>query len=84
MPSAYVMINSEFGVIGKLVTDLKKIRGVQEVELVNGIYDIVTKISGTTEQDLERTNMEMRSIEGVLSTMTLLISRNYSITGSSW
>jgi len=75
------MINSEFGVIGKLVTDLKKIRGVQEVELVNGIYDIVTKISGTTEQDLERTNMEMRSIEGVLSTMTLIISRNYSITG---
>lgn len=81
MPSAYVMINSEFSVIGKLVTDLKKIRGVQEVELVNGIYDIVTKISGTTEQDLERTNMEMRSIEGVLSTMTLIISRNYSITG---
>jgi hypothetical protein len=60
---------------------LKKIRGVQEVELVNGIYDIVTKISGTTEQDLERTNMEMRSTEGVLSTMTLIISRNYSITG---
>jgi hypothetical protein len=81
MPSAYVMINSEFGVIGKLVTNLKKIRGVQEVELVNGIYDIVTKISGTTEQDLERTNMEMRSTEGVLSTMTLIISRNYSITG---
>jgi hypothetical protein len=81
MPSAYVMINSEFGVMGKLVMDLKKIRGVQEVELVNGIYDIVTKISGTTEQDLERTNMEMRSIEGVLSTMTLIISRNYSITG---
>jgi hypothetical protein len=81
MPSAYVMINSEFGVIGKLVPDLKKIRGVQEVELVNGIYDIVTKISGTTEQDLERTNMEMRSIEGPLSTMTLIISRNYSITG---
>ena len=81
MPSAYVMINSEFGVIGKLVTDLKKIRGVQEVELVNGIYDIVTKIGGTTEQDLERTNMEMRSIEGVLSTLTLIISRNYSITG---
>ncbi len=81
MPSAYVMINSEFGVIGKLVTDLKKIRGVQEVELVNGIYDIVTKISGTTEQDLERTNMEMRSTDGVLSTMTLIISKNYSITG---
>ena len=81
MPSAYVMINSEFGVIGKLVTDLKKIRGVQEVELVNGIYDIVTKISGTTEQDLERTNMEMRGVDGVLSTMTLIISKNYSITG---
>jgi hypothetical protein len=81
MPSAYVMINSEFGVIGKLVTDLQKIRGVQGVELVNGIYDIVTKISGTTEQDLERTNMEMRSTDGVLSTMTLIISRNYSITG---
>ena len=81
MPSAYVMINSEFGVIGKLVTDLKKIRGVQELELVNGIYDIVIKISGTTEQDLERTNMEMRSVDGVLSTMTLIISRNYSITG---
>ncbi len=81
MPSAYIMINSEFGVIGKLVTDLQKIKGVQEVELVNGIYDIVTKISGTTEQDLERTNMEMRSTDGVLSTMTLIISRNYSITG---
>jgi DNA-binding Lrp family transcriptional regulator len=77
MPSAYVMINSEFGAIGKVVTDLKKIRGVEEVVLVNGIYDIVAKVTGTTDEKLERTNMEMRGLDGVLSTMTLIVSRNY-------
>jgi len=77
MSSAFVMINCDLGSAEEVVADLQKIRGVKEVVLVNGIYDIVAKISGTTEKDLERTNMEMRGIDAVLSTMTLIVSRNY-------
>ena len=77
MPSAYVMITCDFGSAKKVTTELQKIKGVEEVVMVNGIYDIIAKISGTNEEDLERTNMQMRNLDTVLNTMTLIVSRTY-------
>ena len=77
MPTAFVMISCDLGSSEELVTELQKIKGVEEVAMVNGIYDIVAKISGINMEDLERTNMKMREIDTVLSTMTLIVSRSY-------
>jgi DNA-binding Lrp family transcriptional regulator len=77
MPTAFVMISCDLGSAEELVTGLQKIKGVEEVAMVNGIYDIVAKISGINMEDLERTNMKMREIDTVLSTMTLIVSRSY-------
>lgn len=77
MPTAFVMISCDLGSAEELVTELQKIKGVEEVAMVNGIYDIVAKISGINMEDLERTNMKMREIDTVLSTMTLIVSRSY-------
>jgi DNA-binding Lrp family transcriptional regulator len=77
MPTAFVMISCDLGSSEELVTELQKIKGVEEVAMVNGIYDIVAKISGINMEDLERTNIKMREIDTVLSTMTLIVSRSY-------
>jgi hypothetical protein len=80
MPSAYVMITCDFGSAEEeVVKELHRIRGVEEVVLVNGIYDIVAKICGSTEEDLERTNMQIRDIDSILSTITLIVSKTYRI-----
>ncbi len=77
MLSAYVMTSCDLGSTEEVVTELQKIKGVEEVSMVNGIYDIVVKIRSANEEDLERTNMQIRDIDKVLSTMTLIVSKTY-------
>jgi|RhiMetdeSRZDD1v2_1073273.scaffolds.fasta_scaffold5305800_1 DNA-binding Lrp family transcriptional regulator len=74
---AYVMTSCDIGSAEEVVSDLQKINGVQEVSMVNGIYDIVVKTSARNAKDLERTNMQIREIDKVLSTMTLIVSKSY-------
>jgi len=74
---AYVMTSCDIGSAEEVVSDLQKINGVQEVSMVNGIYDIVVKTSARNAKDLERTNMQIREINKVLSTMTLIVSMSY-------
>ncbi len=74
---AYVMTSCDIGSTEEVVSELQKIKGVQEVSMVNGIYDIVVKTGSRNEKDLERTNMRIREIDKVLSTMTLIVSTSY-------
>jgi DNA-binding Lrp family transcriptional regulator len=71
------MTSCDIGSAEEVVSDLQKINGVQEVSMVNGIYDIVAKTSARNAKDLERTNMQIREIDKVLSTMTLIVSKSY-------
>ncbi len=71
------MTSCDIGSAEEVVSDLQKINGVQEVSMVNGIYDIVVKTSARNAKDLERTNMQIREIDKVLSTMTLIVSKSY-------
>ena len=71
------MTSCDIGSAEEVVSDLQKINGVQEVSMVNGIYDIVAKTSAINAKDLERTNMQIREIDKVLSTMTLIVSKSY-------
>jgi DNA-binding Lrp family transcriptional regulator len=74
---AYVMTSCDISSTEEVVSELQKIKGVQEVSMVSGIYDIVVKTSSRNEKYLEQTNMRIREIDKVLSTMTLIVSKSY-------
>ena len=45
MVNAYVLICCDLAASEKVVEELKKINGVQEVSPVSGVYDIILQIS---------------------------------------
>ena len=71
------MTSCDIGSAKEVVSELQKIKAVQDVSMVNGIYSIVVKTSSRNENDLERTNIQIREINKVLSTMTLIVSMSY-------
>ncbi|MEM2944430.1 MAG: Lrp/AsnC ligand binding domain-containing protein [Methanomassiliicoccales archaeon] len=76
MPSAIILINTEVGKEGEVMTALSNIQGVSEVYLVYGVYDIVSKIESDRMEDLEAIiSNQIRKITGIRSTLTLIISR---------
>ena len=76
MVSAFVMTSCDLGSTEEVVSELQKIKAV-EVWRVSGIYDLVAKVSSANKEDLQRTYMRIRAIDKVLSTMTLIVSKNY-------
>jgi ribose 5-phosphate isomerase len=58
MPTAYILINYDIGKKKNeqdAVNRLKNVPGVVEVNLVNGVYDIVVKITSDALDSLKET-----------------------------
>ena len=58
MPTAYILINYDIGKKKNeqdAVNRLKNVPGVVEVNLVNGVYDIVVKITSDALESLKET-----------------------------
>jgi len=75
MVYAYVLICCDLAASEKVVEELEKIDGVQEVSPVSGVYDIVAKISASTEEELKSIYMDIRKMKKVLTTITLIVSK---------
>ena len=75
MVHAYVLICCDLTASEKVVEELEKIDGVQEVSPVSGVYDIVAKISASTEEELKSIYMDIRKMKKVLTTITLIVSK---------
>ncbi|MDW0143442.1 MAG: Lrp/AsnC family transcriptional regulator [Nitrososphaeraceae archaeon] len=75
MVHAYVLICCDLAASEKVVEELEKIHGVQEVSPVSGVYDIVARISATTEEELKSIYMDIRKMKKVLTTITLIVSK---------
>jgi DNA-binding Lrp family transcriptional regulator len=76
MPTAFVMVNCDLGIKSeqKAINQLKNVPGVVEVNLVNGVYDIVVKITSDALDSLKETiTRYIRTIDVVRSTMTLIV-----------
>jgi DNA-binding Lrp family transcriptional regulator len=73
MPTAYVLINYDIGTEEKFIDKLKNVPGVMEVNEVNGVYDIVVKIASQSLDDLKDTITQIRTIDTIRSTMTLIV-----------
>ena len=70
---AYVMVNCETGMEGKVMEELGTIEGVKEIKYTFGSYDIVTKVeAGSVETLREIISLKIRKIERVRTTTTLI------------
>lgn len=77
MPTAYILINYEIGTEDKILNRLKNLSGVVEVSEVNGIYDIVVKITSDNLDDIKETiTKHIRTIKTIRSTMTLIVTED--------
>jgi DNA-binding Lrp family transcriptional regulator len=77
MPTAYILINYEIGAEDGILDRLKNLPGVVEVSELNGIYDIIVKISSDNLDNIKETIIKhIRTIKTIRSTMTLIVTES--------
>ena len=75
MPRAFVLFNVESGSEDKVLAELKKIEGIQEVYVSYGVYDIIAKHKADAMEQLKDiVTYKMRTIKNVRSTLTLIMT----------
>ena len=73
MARAFVLINCELGSEKQVIEELKSICCVKKVYGIFGAYDLMTSLECERLEELRQTIMlEIRRIENVRSTMTLM------------
>ncbi len=72
MACAMVLINTEAGLDTKAANALKKVKGVSNVCLVSGLYDVVATIrADSVEEILKIVYNKVRTIDGVEASHTM-------------
>ncbi len=73
MVSAYVLINCDMNSEEDVISDLKTIEGVKEVQGTFGAYDIIAEVESDNKETLRDTiTWKIRKIERIRSTLTLM------------
>ncbi len=76
METVYVLIVSEMGSEQHLIEKLLMIDEIKEVNRVWGAYDVVIKVVGATSDAVREIIMgKIRMIEGIKTTVSLIVSR---------
>jgi DNA-binding Lrp family transcriptional regulator len=74
MPFAYILISTKPGSEIQVVDELEKLDHIKETYLVYSIYDVILKVEFADRVELSRIIIrKIRGIQGIESTMTLLI-----------
>jgi DNA-binding Lrp family transcriptional regulator len=75
MPTAYILVNTEIGSEKQVLKALKKIEGVEKVNNLWGVYDIIVNIKANNMDEFENiiTN-RIKKIGKINSKVTLLIN----------
>ncbi len=74
MESAFVFINTEPAALQEALNKVKAIEGMEEAEMVYGVYDIVAKVKAETMDKLTHIiTYKIRMIPNVRATLTLLV-----------
>ncbi len=77
MAQAFVLFNVGSGSEDKVLNEAKKIKGVQEVYVSYGVYDLLVKIKADSMEELkELVTHKLRNIENVRSTLTLILTED--------
>jgi AsnC-like helix-turn-helix protein len=72
MPTAYVLINCRLGKEAKIISQLRMLSGVIDADGVYGLYDIFAKVTKDTDAELETVLRNIRRVEHITSTNTLI------------
>jgi DNA-binding Lrp family transcriptional regulator len=71
MPVAYVLINTE-KFSPQLVETMRRIKGVEEVYALYGVYDVIARTRGKTMDELKITHDKIRKLNEVRQTLTMI------------
>jgi DNA-binding Lrp family transcriptional regulator len=75
MPTAFVFINTEPASMPEVLKKVKAVEGVEEAEMVYGVYDIVAKVRTETMDQLKQIiTYNIRRLDNVRATQTLLVT----------
>ena len=77
MTVAYVLISTEIGAEASVLEILRSMSEVEEGYIIYGIYDIIAKLNVENEEKLKEVVTSIRRIEGVKSTLTILVLRGF-------
>jgi DNA-binding Lrp family transcriptional regulator len=72
MVDMYVLVVCDLGRTEEIASELGKTNQVREVHLINGVYDIIVKMSGPSPKDLEHVYSKIRNVSGIKTTITLV------------
>ena len=75
MPTAYVLLTTEIGAESEVIAALKKVKGVEEVHNLWGVYDIIASIKADTMGKLTHIITEkIQEIGRINSKLTMIIT----------
>lgn len=74
MVKAYIMVIAKPGTSSKVVKKLKNYPEIREISEVYGEYDIIAKAKEEAMIDLRNKVDEIREIEGVQNTTTMIVA----------
>jgi DNA-binding Lrp family transcriptional regulator len=69
---AYVLINTESSKRDETLEKLEKTTSVREVHTIFGVYDVIIRVEYETGEKLNETVNEIRRLDTVRSTLTLI------------
>lgn len=76
MPTALIFINTETASMPEVLKKVVAIEGVEEAEMVYGIYDIVARVKTESMDKLKHiVAYNIRALPDVRSTQTMLVVR---------
>jgi len=74
MESAFVFINTEPASMPEVLKEVRAVEGVEEAEMVYGVYDIVAKVKAETMDQLKHIiTHKVRTLANVRATQTFLV-----------
>ena len=79
MPSAFVLLRAMFGAEGDLLEALRGIEGVEDVYLVEGVYNLVARVKAETMDGLREITWSIRRLDGVKSAMVLIVTGELAV-----
>jgi DNA-binding Lrp family transcriptional regulator len=73
---AYILIQTEVGMAGKVAKELSRIEGISSAEGVAGPYDVIARASAATVDQLGQLVVsKVQAIEGITRTLTCTVVR---------
>ena len=74
MKTAYILFNTEIGAEKKVLSDLRKVEGVQEAHSLWGVYDIIATVTAGDMAELESLiTKEIEKINNINSKLKMTI-----------